>query len=695
MNSLQRFIHGVLLLGLLLPHAVSYSQDNHEGLEGAVDRLSHFFIDPVFSPSAIAREKNAVHHEFEDHYENDALKVWRIIKETGSSSHPNAIFSCGNLDSLALVTQQEVKAWHQRYYVPSKMHLVIISAMSLKDLVSLSVKCFGSISSSYCEEKDLTGEILSEKQKGHLVLVEPSYKNRSIQLLWEVPKEYFQDGLCSPVELLELGLDYMGEGSLFDLLTQKELANAVTVDSWQIEKDHLLFLIEISLTKDGVQQYEKVAVQVFRALNKLKEEGIPSYLHDHLYKSKQRLSEYHTPADPFDFAIDTAVTLVDEKLEEYPKAKLSSSLYNEELTKSFLSYLTAEHCAFFLVAPREEFPYKLSMLEKWMKTPYSVRPIPSKQLQAWSSAAPDAEFSIRPYDYEEIDELENPLEDSELLSALECIVDTDALRVRLAVSGDGKEDGSGAFFSIKSPLFTRSLHDAALSSLYLSCFERYMTLTISQSSKNWIIVPHESEAYLIFNFEKSFDYNAVLEFFNALCTHKGSEELFHEIKNEFLDNVPSDPDPLDHAHAALLSLLDSQTFTFIDIYKEIQKVSYDEYAFFVEHLFSNLHFDGVFFGDVSCEKADNLLREIQLCLQSTEPSLENKIPDPTVSDEPFTWNGRYVHHQKTHRKGHALLLALNLGNQSREGWVIQKILSHILQEEFFDELRTKQQTAYR
>ncbi|NBX91923.1 MAG: hypothetical protein EBQ85_01675 [Proteobacteria bacterium] len=40
MNSLQRFIHGVLLLGLLLPHAVSYSQDNHEGLEGRTFELS-------------------------------------------------------------------------------------------------------------------------------------------------------------------------------------------------------------------------------------------------------------------------------------------------------------------------------------------------------------------------------------------------------------------------------------------------------------------------------------------------------------------------------------------------------------------------------------------------------------------------------------------------------------------------------
>jgi insulysin len=51
---------------------------------GALDRLSHFFIDPLFTESSIEREIYAVHHEFVDAIENDALRVWRVFKESGS-----------------------------------------------------------------------------------------------------------------------------------------------------------------------------------------------------------------------------------------------------------------------------------------------------------------------------------------------------------------------------------------------------------------------------------------------------------------------------------------------------------------------------------------------------------------------------------------------------------------------------------
>ena len=468
---------------------------NHEGLEGGIDRLSHFFIDPLFSSSAIAREKKAVHHEFEDHVENDALKIWRIIKETGSSSHPNAIFSCGNLDSLASVSRSDVLSWHKEHYIPSKMHLVILSAMSLKDLVNIAVKNFGAILDMPSKESDLTGDLLSSRQRGHLICAASSFKTRSLQLLWEIPKEYFQNAVCSPIELLELALDHDDEGSLSQLLADKDLAAQVTIDNWKIEKEHLLFLIEVALTKKGVEQYQDVACQVFSALAKLKQQGIPPYLYEKLYQEKHEASHYHTPSDPFSFVIDTAVALVDEKLIDFPSAKHASSFYDADRAKRCLSYLTPENCAFFLMAPEKEFPIQMTLVEKWMKTPYVIRAISQQQLTSWSSAIPDPFFSPRPENYESIDDLDNPFEDEQVLESLECVVDSDKWRVHLAQNSSDEEVKVGAFFSVKSPLFSRSLRDAAKSSLYFSCFREFLQQHFAEEQFSWFVASGETEIY--------------------------------------------------------------------------------------------------------------------------------------------------------------------------------------------------------
>ena len=86
---------------------------NHEGFAGALDRFSHFFIDPLFSPHCIERELLAVDQEHAKNIENDNWRQYFVFKETGNQNHPNSKFSTGNADTLRGIPQKAMQNWYE------------------------------------------------------------------------------------------------------------------------------------------------------------------------------------------------------------------------------------------------------------------------------------------------------------------------------------------------------------------------------------------------------------------------------------------------------------------------------------------------------------------------------------------------------------------------------------------------------
>src|SRR3990167_6649053 len=97
---------------------------NNEAYVGALDRFSHFFIDPLFNPSCIERELHAVDQEHSKNIENDFWREYMVLKETGAVGHPITKFSTGNADTLAGIPQEALKSWYATEYGAEKLYLV-------------------------------------------------------------------------------------------------------------------------------------------------------------------------------------------------------------------------------------------------------------------------------------------------------------------------------------------------------------------------------------------------------------------------------------------------------------------------------------------------------------------------------------------------------------------------------------------
>ncbi|KAG8812523.1 Insulinase (Peptidase M16), partial [Serendipita sp. 399] len=104
-------------------------------LEGAIQRFAAFFHSPLFSPSCVIREVNAVDSENSKNQQMDSRRLYQLRKSLSDAHHPWSKFGCGNKDTLLKGDPQDgnesrrrVMDWWQNHYCASRMKAAIVGA---------------------------------------------------------------------------------------------------------------------------------------------------------------------------------------------------------------------------------------------------------------------------------------------------------------------------------------------------------------------------------------------------------------------------------------------------------------------------------------------------------------------------------------------------------------------------------------
>ena len=180
---------------------------NNDAFEGALDRFSHFFIDPLFSTSSINRELHAVDQEHAKNIQNDMWREYMIFKETGNKDHPNAKFSTGNAQTLSGIPQSALKDWYASHYSADQMNLVLISPLPISTLKELASEKFCKVHKRAVDNSLCELPMFSEEQKGHVIYIKPVKDLKIASIVWELPKNFSSEGLVkNPVSISTLGM---------------------------------------------------------------------------------------------------------------------------------------------------------------------------------------------------------------------------------------------------------------------------------------------------------------------------------------------------------------------------------------------------------------------------------------------------------------------------------------------------------
>lgn len=131
---------------------VYYFSCFQKDLYKATDIFAQFFISPLMLEEAAEREVNSIESEFSIHMNVDYcrhLEIWRYTSRPGT---PFSRFTCGNEESLVNVPRQngvnvheELRKFHDRYYVAPNMRLVIVGYSSLDELQEMAEELFAAV----------------------------------------------------------------------------------------------------------------------------------------------------------------------------------------------------------------------------------------------------------------------------------------------------------------------------------------------------------------------------------------------------------------------------------------------------------------------------------------------------------------------------------------------------------------------
>jgi insulysin len=213
---------------------------NNEAFEGALDRFSHFFIDPLFSTSSINRELHAVDQEHAKNIQNDMWREYMIFKETGNKDHPNAKFSTGNAQTLSGIPQSALKDWYASHYSADQMNLVLISPLPMSTLKELASEKFSKVQRRAVDNALCDLPMFSEEQKGHVIYIKPVKDLKIASIVWELPKDFSSVDEKWTADLVAFVLNQEGDHSLIKELKKEKIAEGLRAYCDRYSHDNVL-----------------------------------------------------------------------------------------------------------------------------------------------------------------------------------------------------------------------------------------------------------------------------------------------------------------------------------------------------------------------------------------------------------------------------------------------------------------------
>ncbi|KAJ2786462.1 metalloprotease [Coemansia interrupta] len=258
-------------------------------LEGAMDRLSRFFIDPLMDPDCVDREINAVHSEYVSKLQNDGRREFIILKSAANPKQPFSQFPTGNIDTLkgsakrlGLDLREELLKFHEKYYSADVMRLIVVGNHSLDQMTEWAVSMFTSVVSKGDTRPVVPFHPFGQNELGKVLRYESIGECNSITLVFALP-EVRHLYKSNPFTYICSLLTRADKGSVLFYLKQKGIATAIgaVINDWSASHFNLL-VVKVHATPLGIKRYNDVVHAVFAYLQMLVHEGPQQWYYDEI-----------------------------------------------------------------------------------------------------------------------------------------------------------------------------------------------------------------------------------------------------------------------------------------------------------------------------------------------------------------------------------------------------------------------------
>ncbi|MEM7174848.1 MAG: insulinase family protein [Chlamydiota bacterium] len=701
-NAYERLVseHGGRLNAFTASDATVYSFSiNHDAFATALDCFSHMFIDPLFQASSVGRELHAIEQEHALTLEHDCYRIRAVEKATGNPNHPEATFNCGNLASLKDIPREEVIKWWRKNYSSDKAHLVLYSSLPIAKLKALAADLFSAMPTKKSPPIRFEQAISSSEQRGSLITVEPIQHTHRLIIRWELPRQEVADLDNTAADLVAFALRSQHENGLYDQLKKASLIEYLYANVDHYSKENAFFSLSIQLTPKGVAQIDTIIDKCYQAIHLLKASSVPHHLFDE-YKAIATLDyAYQSQCDPFQYATMTAYELTQEPLETFPEKITIPTTFNPHNNAVFLSHLTPESAIYLLIAPSKLTQTMPDRKEKWYGVDYAVHTIEPAKLEAWKAATPNEQLTLRvsnTFIPKNLALVTSARKLKTMPMPTKLIDDTSAL---VYFWGDThyRVPKINWNFRVKTAAYDDSIKSAVLGDLFCKALDDLFPLLFAYASPAGL--------HLNYTFEK----------LNFVLTLRGYSEQASTMLTQVLDTLTSVQltcDQFEHIQNCLdidyanfnkrmpfVQMMEvAEDLLLNDRHRTPEKrailktITCEDLNLFAKSLFEKTAIQALLTGNLTQAEAEQVWQQVKPKLHPT-PLASSECHQRRILTLP-DHKGPHKIEETTNSLGNAAVLIVQHGSSSFEKRAAAGVLQAALSQDFFDTLRTKQQTAY-
>lgn len=675
----------------------------NEAFDGALDRFSHFFIDPIFSQNSVDRELNAVDQEHSKNIENDMWRNYMIIKETSNPNHPFHLFSTGDKSTLGGIPRSALIEWYSTHYSADKMHLAVVSKLPMKELTQEVVSHFGDVPvRKKSAPTPLPENVFTKEQEGHMIYIQPVSKVNELNLIWELPQEFATNNGRQMANLIAHVISTETSHSVSRLLKKKHLISEdISADtSFPIGKDRIAFSISATLTKQGVEEVDTVINDIFQAINLIKEQGVPSYIYDEQVKMKKIAYAYRDRKKVFIETESLASSMPLESLDTFPRKSLLPEKYDSQLIEEIARSLTAQKCLFIVTADPKITGAKLDHKEKWMGANYSVKPISHSLLNSWSLVKASRDIALpgkNRYIPDSVKPIEETVSKSDENTIPEKLINTPVGTIYYAKDTQFLQPKTAFAIAINTPAIDGSAKNDLLSTLYCRAHDFLFAENLMNAGAAGIQSSMSTSLGKLEFYFQGYDDSLesfILDASKALVEQKLSKEAFETLKEQIANECANVENalPLRQAFTELSTMIREKSPTVQEQLEVLKTLTHDDFVSFSRTLFKQGFIEGTVYGSMSPEDVKKLWKKIDETFELAPYPKEQRTKEK-VLEIPAAC-GPYYTSKTTEMQGNSTVLYFEIGSYDFKKRALLQVLSSAIGTEFYDTLRTKQQTGY-
>lgn len=680
-----------------------FSIDNRAFTQ-ALRHFSSFFKEPLFNPSGVARELNAIDQEYAKNLDNDDWRILYVDKTQSNPDHPYYNFNIGNTGTLSKVSREVLTNWYKQHYSANLMRLVVVAPLPIDQLVDLVVQDFSGVPNNDHNLFTLNQSLTAADAKPTFVYVEPVKDTRTLTILWKLPREFadMKDGQPLTVACHVLG--HEGEESLLAQLKRETLADKITCGKYDLGDRNVELALEITLTDEGVKQVETVINRVFQTIANFRQKGYPRYLFDEINHMAVVDYKYQQREDLFQKLMTYAALLQKENMDTFPEQTLIVQQYSPKDVQALLDYITPQHARYYIGAPEAVTGITADRKEPWLGAAYTVRSIDPKLIQNWDKSTPHPSIDLPksnifvPHKLALVDQDAHTKPDG-VIPHPELVLNNDQGRVYYAPDHLYKVPKSAILFKIKTPqIDLGNPNKVVLADLYVKSLKeaiKPMSYPAQQAGLDYEIKRDDFGIELeVYGYSDNADL-LFQEILKKLKTVQPSEDEFNDYKTTLLREYQNaaKESPLQQAFETFRSVIYKRFSTSKQKVQAIEPVTYQKFLNFNQELFQESYLEGIIYGNMTKEEAHTVTQDTLAALDS-KPAPRERHRKQQIIILPDQ-QGPFYLENFTPMQGSAVILGIQ-GDPTFtfKARAAQQLLMQAIKEPFFSELRTRQQTGY-